>query len=408
MKKKHKIELVAPAGNIEKLRIAFLYGADAVYIGYPGMSLRAYAEELNFGDEEIISKEAKKAGKKLYIALNAYLKEADLKKAEAAIKKINVITPDAIIVSDPGMIKIARNLLRCGIKIHLSTQANTLNSSSVLFWKESGVDRIILGREVTLKDIRMIKKVVPDMELEIFCHGAMCVSYSGRCLLSSVMTGKSANEGKCTHPCRWKYYLVEEKRPGEYFQIESFARGSYILNSKDLNMIDYITEIAKAGVDSIKIEGRMKSLYYIACVVRAYRNAVDCYHAGKKRVPKKIIEELEKISHRKYTTGFYVDRDSDSDMQIADTSAYERKYDFLGIVEKSSKNTVTLEVRNKIRKGDSVEVIGPDIGCDREETINLMFDQNGGVLKEANPGMKVKVRFNGCARPGDLVRKKNE
>ncbi|MDD5645228.1 MAG: U32 family peptidase C-terminal domain-containing protein, partial [bacterium] len=274
------------------------------------------------------------------------------------------------------------------------------------FWRKAGVGRIILGREISLKDIRAIKDNVPDVELEIFCHGSMCVSYSGRCLLSSVMTGRSANEGKCAHPCRWNYYLVEEKRPGEYFPIESSDKGSYILNSKDLNMIDYIPEIAAAGVDSIKIEGRMKSLYYLACVVRAYRKALDCYESREK-LPKKVTEELEKISHRKYTTGFYVDN-SCRDMQVADTSEYEKKYDFLGIVKKVAGGTATLEARNKIRRGDSVEIIGSDIEHDRKEKIKSLFDCRGESLNEANPGMKIKVRLRCRAVAGDLIRKKNE
>ena len=411
MYQKNKIELVAPAGNREKLKFAFLYGADAVYIGFKDLSLRSYAEKFSISDIKKSVDEANKSERKIYIALNAYVEENDFKKAERAIDKINEIKPHAIIVSDPGIINLALKRLDKRISIHLSTQANTLNSEAVSFWKKQGIKRIILGRELSLSEIKKIYSKVRDMEFEIFCHGAMCVSYSGRCLLSSFMTGRKANKGKCAHPCRWKYSLIEEKRPGEHFAIDETDEGTFIFNSKDLCMVDYVKKIRAAGISAIKVEGRMKSLYYIACVTRAYRKAIDNCYGKEKFSFSKIREELEKISHRKYTTGFYINGKNDYEskmlpMQEYSSSAYHRKYDFLGVVIKVKKDCAIVNVRNKIRKNEKIEIIGPDIKKDRVARVGEMKDEKGIDICHANPGMNICVKFPVNILPGDIMRKK--
>ena len=405
MYQKNKIELVAPAGNREKLKFAFLYGADAVYIGFKDLSLRAYAEKFSISDIKKSVDEANKSGRKIYIALNAYVEENDFKKAERAIDKINEIKPHAVIISDPGIINLALKKLDKRVSIHLSTQANTLNSEAASFWEKQGIKRIILGRELSLSEIKKIYSKVRDMEFEMFCHGAMCVSYSGRCLLSSFMTGRKANKGKCAHPCRWKYSLIEEGRPGERFAVDETDEGTFIFNSKDLCMADYVKKIRVAGISAIKIEGRMKSLYYIACVTRAYRKAIDnCY--GKENFPfRKIREELEKVSHRKYTTGFYINGKNDYDMQEYSSSAYHRKYDFLGIVIKVKKDCAVVNVRNKIRKNEKIEIIGPDMKKDRVTRVGEMRDEKGVDICDANPGTNICVKFPVNIFLGDIIRK---
>ncbi|MCK5161985.1 MAG: U32 family peptidase, partial [Candidatus Aureabacteria bacterium] len=405
MYQKNKIELLAPAGNREKLKFAFLYGADAVYIGFKDLSLRSYAEKFSISDIKKSVDEANKSEKKIYIALNAYVEENSFKKAERAIDKINEIKPHAVIVSDPGIINLVLKRLDKRISIHLSTQANTLNSEAVSFWKKQGIKRIILGRELSLSEIKKIYSKVRDIEFEIFCHGAMCVSYSGRCLLSSFMTGRKANKGKCAHPCRWKYRLIEEERPREHFAVDETDEGTFIFNSKDLCMVDYVKKIRLAGISAIKVEGRMKSLYYIACVTRAYRKAIDnCY--GKENFPfRKIREELEKVSHRKYTTGFYINGKNDYDMQEYSSSAYHRKYDFLGIVIKVKKDCAVVNVRNKIRKNEKIEIIGPDMKKDRVTRVGEMRDEKGVDICDANPGTNICVKFPVNIFLGDIIRK---
>ncbi len=405
MYQKNKIELLAPAGNREKLKFAFLYGADAVYIGFKDLSLRSYAEKFSISDIKKSVDEANKSERKIYIALNAYVEENSFKKAERAIDKINEIKPHAVIVSDPGVINLVLKRLDKRISIHLSTQANTLNSEAVSFWKKQGIKRIILGRELSLSEIKKIYSKVRDIEFEIFCHGAMCVSYSGRCLLSSFMTGRKANKGKCAHPCRWKYRLIEEERPREHFAVDETDEGTFIFNSKDLCMVDYVKKIRLAGISAIKVEGRMKSLYYIACVTRAYRKAIDnCY--GKENFPfRKIREELEKVSHRKYTTGFYINGKNDYDMQEYSSSAYHRKYDFLGIVIKVKKDCAVVNVRNKIRKNEKIEIIGPDMKKDRVTRVGEMRDEKGVDICDANPGTNICVKFPVNIFLGDIIRK---
>ena len=299
-------ELLAPAGNMEKLKVAFAYGADAVYIGGKRFGLRAFAD--NFTPEEI--KEgidfAHRIGKKVYVTMNIFARNEDFNGMEEYIRYLKRVGADAVILSDPGIIELVKKT-EPDLEIHLSTQASTTNYHSALFWHKIGVKRIILARELSINEIRQIRDNTPEsLELEAFVHGAMCMSYSGRCTISNYLTGRDANRGECTQPCRWRYYVVEEKSPGQFMPIEEDDRGTYLFNSRDLCMLEHIPELVKTGLSSLKIEGRMKSVYYIASVVSSYRKELDKYlnNPSEYRLDPKNMEELRKVSHRPYTTGF--------------------------------------------------------------------------------------------------------
>ena len=359
-----EIELLAPCGDLEKLKTAITYGADAVYLGGEIGSLRAGAG--NFSAEEMAAgiAYAHERGKKCHIALNIYPHNDDLKPLEDYVKRTALLGPDAFIVSDPGTIEMVKEYAP-EAEIHLSTQANMTNYRTANFWYKQGVKRIVCAREMTLKEIRELRDHIPDdMEIEAFCHGAMCISYSGRCLLSNFMTQRDANRGACSHPCRWKYSLVEEKRPGEYYPIEEDDRGTYIMNSKDMCMLEHIDDMAKAGITSMKIEGRMKSMYYVAVTVGAYRKALDAYLGAPDtwQPDPTWMEELLKASHRQFTTGFYYDRPGGTEQNYR-TSAYERSYTFSGVVRDFNEKTgeAVVEQRNKMVVGDPVEIFGPDV-----------------------------------------------
>jgi U32 family peptidase len=357
-----KIELLAPAGSLEKLKMAVVYGADAVYMGGEEYGLRASAE--NFSLEEM--KEGidftHSKGKKVYLTMNIIPHNDDLKEMPGYLTQISQIGFDAIILSDPGVYSIVKEILP-EMEIHLSTQANNTNWRSARFWYEHGVKRVILARELSLDEIKEIREKVPkELELEIFIHGAMCISYSGRCLLSNYMTGRDSNQGSCAHPCRWKYHLMEEKRPGEYMPVYENERGTFIYNSKDLCMIEYIPELVNSGISSMKIEGRMKSSFYVATVVKAYREAIDAYYKymDKYEFDKDWLNEISKASHREYTAGFYLNKPKGSE-QIYHTSSYIREYDFIGMVIGYDKETgiATVEQRNRMFVGDEIEVVRP-------------------------------------------------
>lgn len=357
-----KVELLAPAGSLEKLKMAVIYGADAVYLGGEEFGLRAYAENFSRDDMKAGIDFAHSKGKKIYVTMNIFPHNEDLKKMPDYIKEIKNLNADAVILSDPGVFSMVREIAP-DIDIHLSTQANNTNWMSARFWYDHGVKRIVLARELSLLEIKEIRQQIPeDLELELFVHGAMCISYSGRCLLSNYMAGRDSNRGQCAHPCRWKYQLVEEKRPGEYLPVVENERGTFIFNSKDLCMIEYLPQIVESGVTSLKIEGRMKSSFYVATVVKAYRDALDSYYemgANYKFNPK-WLEELSKASHREYSTGFYFDKPS-SKSQIYHTSSYIRDYDFVGVVTAYDKATgiATVEQRNRMFKGEEIEVVLP-------------------------------------------------
>ena len=361
-----KVELLLPAGNIEKLDYAINFGADAVYMGMVDFSLRSMRKG------EIITQEnVKKAidlahsyGKKVYMTFNIYAYDEDIKNLYQNMEIIQEANPDALIVSDFGILSVLKKKLP-DIDIHISTQTNTLNSEAVKFWRDYGATRVILARELSIKQLSEIRKKVPDIELEVFVHGAQCVSLSGRCLLSDYMTHgeRKANHGGCSQPCRWKYKLLEETRPGEYYEIEETARGTHILSTKDLALINYIPHLIEAGIDSLKIEGRTKSLYYVSAVAKAYRQAIDSYYSGEKLNEEKLFNELLKIGNRGYTTGFYLD-EQDHEGYSYDVSKGLAGADFLfefrDKIQKDCNNLYKIKIKNKILLNDIVEIITPD------------------------------------------------
>lgn len=377
----NKPEILAPAGNIEKLKTAVDFGADAVYLGGSKLNLRAFAD--NFSDEELHEgiSYAHERGRKVYVTVNVFPHNADLDGLEEYLKKLYDFKVDAIIVSDPGIIMTAREVVP-ELELHLSTQANNVNWKSARFWHEAGVKRIVLARELSLEEIKEIRAKLPEScELEAFVHGSMCMSYSGRCLISNYMTGRDSNRGACAQPCRYKYYLMEEKRPGQYFPVFEDERGTYIMNSKDLCMIEHIPELIAAGVNSLKIEGRMKSPYYVATVVKSYRQALDAYlkDPDNYAFDKRWYENLCKASHRVYHTGFYF---NEPEKQIYETSSYIRDYDIVGVVRGFEKSgmTAVIEQRNKIFDGDMLEVLRPE-GDGFEVKVTNFRNEDGEAIE---------------------------
>lgn len=406
---REKIELLAPAGDLEKLKIAALYGADAVYFGGQNFSLRAASsnfdiKELNEGLDFLHS-----LGKKGYLTLNIYAHNYDLTGLRNYLYEIKDIPFDGIIVSDPGVIMLCRKILP-DVELHLSTQANTTNNLAAMFWTNQGIKRIVLARELSLTEIQEFRREIPsDVELEAFVHGAMCISYSGRCLLSNFLTGRDANHGACTHPCRWEYSLVEQNRPGEYFPIEEDDRGSYILNSRDLCMLDAIPDLLNAGITSLKIEGRMKSIYYVATVVSAYRREIDRFLSNPESYEFDLMnyQELCKASHREFTHGFYYNKPSSLDQNYI-SSDYIKEYSFiaLGLSYDDVKKLCFLEQRNKFSVGDIVEVIGPDIDSYEDEILEII-DEDGNAVNDApHPQQHLYVKLKFPFKPNYLMRKK--
>ncbi|MNM71546.1 putative protease YhbU precursor [compost metagenome] len=376
-------ELLAPAGSLEKLKTAIDYGADAVYLGGNKLNLRAFAD--NFTNEQIKEgvEYAHKRGKKVYMTLNVIPHNGDLYGLEDYLKEIYSLEVDAIIVADPGIIATAREVVP-ELEIHLSTQANNTNWRSAKFWYDQGVKRIVLARELTMKEINDVRENLPEeCEIEAFIHGSMCMSYSGRCVMSNYMTGRDSNRGACAQPCRYKYYLVEEKRPGEYFPIIEDDKGSYIMNSKDLCMIEHIPELMESGIYSFKIEGRMKSSYYVAAIVKSYRQAIDAYLANPEgyELKQSWVDNLLKVSHRSYHTGFYF---NEPNKQVYDTSSYVRDYDIVGVVKEYDEvnKIATIEQRNRVFEGDKVEVLGP-VGENYEIVLSDMHDGKGEKIEVA-------------------------
>ncbi|NLY78184.1 MAG: U32 family peptidase [Tissierellia bacterium] len=391
-----KPELLAPAGDLEKLKMAINYGADAVYLGGERFGLRKASK--NFGIEEIKEgvEYAHNRGKKVYVTMNIVPHNEDLVGLEDYVRELYNIGIDAVIVSDPGMFTIIKKTVP-DLPIHLSTQASVTNYETVMFWYNLGIKRIVLARELSLKEIKeIIDKAPEDLEIEVFVHGAMCISYSGRCLLSNYMTGRDANRGDCAQACRWKYNLVEEKRPGEFYPVFEDEKGTYIFNSKDLCMIEYIPQLVEAGIKSFKIEGRVKSSYYVATVLRSYRMAIDEYFKDKEKYTFKQewIEEIKKASFRDFTTGFYFDKPTEKD-QVYGSSSYIRNYDFVGLVLDYDKETglATVEQRNRMYVGDEIEVFGP--GTDYfTQTIERMYDEEGnGIDVAPHPQQIVKIQM---------------
>lgn len=404
-----KVELLAPAGSLAKLKYALVYGADAVYIGGEEFSLRVAAK--NFTNDEI--KEgiefAHNLGKKVYITANIIPHDEDIKKFPEFVKEVESLGADAIIISDPGMFAIARKEAP-NLDIHISTQANNTNFQSAAFWHSLGAKRVILARELSFDEIKEIRQNTPDdLEIECFVHGAMCISYSGRCLLSNYMTHRDANMGACAHPCRWKYALVEEKRPGEYMPVFENERGTFIYNSKDLCMIEYIPEIIQSGITSLKIEGRVKNELYVATVVKAYRREIDAYYKDREnyKFNAENLEELKKISYRGYTTGFFNGKPKGSE-QVYTSGTYIQNYQTTAVAVDFDKNTktVTLEQRNRFFVGDEVEFLMPHKE-NKTHKITEMTDIDGNPITVApHPQMLVKFKVDFDVEPYSIVRTK--
>lgn len=401
-----KPELLAPAGNLEKLKFAVIYGADAIYLGGKNFGLRAFAG--NFELEEIKEgvKFAHQHGVKVYVTINIFPHNTDLEGLVEYLLALQKIGVDAVICADPGVFKIAQDTVPY-MPIHISTQANNVNWASAQFWYEHGAERIVLARELSLSEIKEIKTKVP-IEIEAFVHGAMCISYSGRCLLSNYMADRDANRGECAQACRWNYNLVEEKRPGEYYPILEDERGTYVFNSQDLCLLNHMDELIEAGINSFKIEGRMKSSYYVATVLRAYRQVIDgCFSSNK--ASKDINywrEELEKISHRPYTTGFYFGKPGHSGLTL-ESSSYIRPYDFVGVVLDYDETTglATIEQRNRFSVGEKVEFFGPQCN-DFNQIITEMIDDEGNNIEVApHPRQKLKIPVKQKVFPYDLLRR---
>ena len=400
------MELLSPAGNIEKLHYAYLYGADAAYIGIRSFSLRTRAD--NFHSEEWRRIEEVKGNRKLYGAMNIFFHNDDLQTLEEQSEYISQYPFDAFIVSDLGAYNVLKRHFP-DTRYHLSTQANCINLEAVKMYRDLGFKRVILGRETPLDDIAAIKAAVPEMELEVFVHGAMCLAYSGRCFLSSYMADRSANQGDCTHSCRWMYRVLEEKqRPGEFFPvIESEEGYTSILSSKDLCMFDYLDQLKDAGVDSIKIEGRMKSLYYTAVVTRSYRKALDQLEQRSRNdspVPQSIVpyrDELFKISRREYSTGFFFGkRDADK----TTSTSYAREYTFLGTVGRQVEpGWFELHVKNQIRAGQELEFIGPEVLFTKDVEYQL-YNQNGETVQQADHGKEYFIRPSVPVEQGYIIR----
>jgi putative protease len=398
-------ELLIPAGNLEKLRAAVLYGADAVYVGVEGLSLRAVQAEFGLADLAQGVCEAHQAGVKVYAALNTFARNSDFRAIETAVKTILEYEIDAVIISDPGVLRTVKRISE-KLPIHLSTQANTTNTEAVKFWLEQRVNRIVLARELNLKEIAEIARNVPEVELELFVHGAMCVAYSGRCFLSAYRNRRSSNRGDCTQPCRWEYRITESTRPDDPILLEQDQRYTYFLNSKDLCMIEHLPRIMQAGVASLKVEGRMKSVYYVAAVTRIYRQALNAWLKDPEgyRFNPKWLEELEKVSYRGYTTGFYF-----SEAMVAELTP-ERKYikthDLVGTVleYRPESRQILVGVRNYLSSTDEVELLLPDDTLPVE--VAKMTDADGLPLKVAHNGYRVWLPVGRESAPGLVLRRK--
>lgn len=401
-------ELLIPAGSLDVLKTAVIYGADAVYLGGEAFGLRAKAK--NFTNEEI--KEgiafAHERGVKVYITANILAHNDDLAGVEQYFEELKDIRPDALIISDPGVFAIAKRVLP-DMELHVSTQANNTNYGTYLFWHQLGAKRVVSARELSLQEIREIRAHIPEnMQIESFIHGAMCISYSGRCLLSNFLVGRDANQGACTHPCRWKYSVVEETRPGEYMPVYENERGTYIFNSKDLCMIEHIPELVDAGIDSFKIEGRMKTALYVATVARTYRKAIDDYKKDPELYRKNMEwykEEIGKCTYREFTTGFYFGKPT-TDSQIYDSNTYVKNYTYLGTAEEVREDgCCRIEQKNKFSVGEQIEIMKPD-GRNVLVTVKGITDEDGNTMESApHPKQVLWVDLGSEVSPYDILRR---
>lgn len=403
-----KTELLIPAGSLEVLKTAVIYGADAVYIGGEAFGLRAKAKNFSLPEIREGVAFAHSRGVKVYITANILAHDEDLPAVEAYFGELKDVGMDALIIADPGVFSIARRVLP-DVDIHISTQANNTNYGTFRFWWDLGAKRVVCARELTLEEIRKIRQSIPEeMEIECFVHGAMCISYSGRCLLSNYLAGRDANQGACTHPCRWKYAVVEETRPGEYMPVFENERGTFLFNSRDLCMIEHVPELLEAGIDSFKVEGRMKNALYVATVARTYRRAIDSCKRSVEQYQAEMEqyrEEIRKCTCREYTTGFYFGRPG-SEAQIYGESTYLKNYTYLGTVEEiDEKGRCRLEQKNKFSVGEKIEIMKPD-GKDLTVTVRGIWDE-AGCAKESAPHAKeiLWVELEQTPQPYDILRR---
>ncbi|GAB6099143.1 U32 family peptidase [Halanaerocella petrolearia] len=402
-------ELLAPAGSLEKLKIAVQYGADAVYLGGQHYGLRAKAKNFTLEQMEEGIEYAHQEGVKVYVTINLIPHNEDLEGLDEYIEELVELGIDAVIVADPGVFSIVKEVAP-DLEIHISTQANNTNWRSAQFWKDQGAERVILARELSFDEITEVRDKV-DISLEAFIHGAMCISYSGRCLLSNYMIDRDANRGECAHSCRWQYTLMEEQRPGEYYPIYEDDQGTYIFNSKDLCMVRHIPQLVESGLDSLKLEGRMKSLHYVATVTNVYRRALDAYAQDPEgyEFKEEWWTELKKISHRLYTTGFYFERPAGSE-QNYDGSGYSRDYDFMGIVRDYLPETeeAVIEVRTKFFQGDVVEIFGPETDTFATKLEYIKNEEGKEIPDAPHPHQLITVKVGQQVEINDLVRRKKE
>ena len=407
-----KPELLMPASSLEVLKTAIVYGADAVYIGGEMYGLRAKAKNFSMQEMQEGIGYAHKHGKKVYVTANITAHNRDLAGVKEYFTELAAfpqgMVPDALIISDPGVFEIAKEAAP-GIELHISTQANNVNYHTLRFWHKLGASRVVTARELSVAEIAELRANIPEeLEIETFIHGAMCISYSGRCLLSNYFTGRDANLGACTHPCRWKYYLMEETRPGEYLPVFENDRGTYIFNSKDLCMIEYIPELVAAGIDSFKVEGRMKTALYVAAVARTYRRAIDDFFESEELYRKNLSyyrEEIAKCTYRQYTTGFFFQKPS-PDSQIYDNNTYVKEYKYLGIVRSVKDGWCEMEQRNKFCVGDQAEAMG-FVGENIPVEVLAIKDEERNEMESCpHPQQKIFVRFDRELCENELVRQK--
>lgn len=402
-----KLELLAPAGSLSKLKTAVDYGADAVYVGGKEFSLRAYADNFTLDELKEAVNYVHERGKKIYVTVNIFPKNADFDRAEEYFKSLAEIGVDACLITDAGLITLCREVAPT-LDIHLSTQANTLNKRTVRFWASNGVKRVVLARELSLAEIKEISDYNPGIEIEVFVHGAMCISYSGRCLLSNYLDGRDANRGECVQACRWKYELREAGRPeSDPLTIEEDGRGTYLLNSKDLNMLEHLDGLAAAGVDSLKIEGRMKSEYYLATVVNAYRRAIDALEKGTTddRLEAELYSELLKVVHRDYTTAYML---GDNAQTVAHSSGQNQgTHEFIGVVKGVSGGVATVEMRNRFKVGDVLEILSAGDAFNKTFTVCDVKNADGESIDDVKIVQQiVSMAMPDGVRVGDILRRK--
>lgn len=405
-----KPELLVPASSLEVLKVAVMYGADAVYIGGEMYGLRAKAKNFSMEDMAEGIRFAHEYGKRVFVTANITAHNRDLEGVRKYFRELHKIGPDALIISDPGVFTIAREVCP-EIEVHISTQSNNVNYETYLFWQRLGAKRVVSARELSIKEIAEIRANIPDdLEIETFVHGAMCISYSGRCLLSNYFTGRDANLGACTHPCRWKYYIMEENRPGEFLPVEENERGTYIFNSKDLCMIEHIPDLVQAGIDSFKIEGRMKTALYVATVARTYRKAIDDYLEDPKKYEANMPwyrDQISNCTYRQFTTGFYFGKPGD-ESQIYDSNTYIKEYTYLGIIGGIKDGMYRIEQRNKFSVGETVEIMKPD-GQNVEVTVEKIIDEDGQEQESApHPKQVLYVALSGEASVYDILRRQED